>query len=75
MSEEAKFTVFCMESYKAHKSLSGRQVYDLFQRNGVFDYLRDFYDVLHTTGISTSTAISTPICAQEIRFMKINPSL
>ncbi len=50
MSEEAKFTVFCMESYKAHKSLSGRQIYDLFQRNGVFDYLRDFYDVLHTTG-------------------------
>ena len=47
MSEEAKFTVFCMESYKAHKSLSGRQVYDLFQKNGVFDYLRDFYDVLH----------------------------
>ena len=29
MSEEAKFTVFCMESYKAHKSLSGRQVYDI----------------------------------------------
>ena len=75
MSEEAKFTVFCMESYKAHKSLSGRQVYDLFQRNGVFDYLRDFYDVLHTTGISTSTAISTPICVQEILFMKIKPSL
>ena len=50
MSEETKFTVFCMESYMAHKSLSGRQVYDLFQKNGVFDYLRDFYDVLHTTG-------------------------
>ena len=74
MSEEAKFTVFCMESYKAHKSLSGRQVYDLFQKNGVFDYLRDFYDVLHTTGyqyinrdIDASLRARNPVHENETR--------
>lgn len=30
MSKETEFTVFCMESYKVYKSLSGKQVYDLF---------------------------------------------
>ena len=49
MSEEAKFTVFCMESYKVYKSLSGKQVFDLFRQYDVFDYIREFYDVLHTT--------------------------
>ena len=38
------------ESYKAHKSLTGKQTAELFRRYGVFDYLNEFYDVLHTTG-------------------------
>lgn len=50
MSKEGQFTVFCMESYKTHKSLTGREVLELFQKYGVFDYLKEFYDVLHTTG-------------------------
>ena len=49
MSKETEFTVFCMESYKVYKSLSGKQVYDLFRQYDVFDYIREFYDVLHTT--------------------------
>ena len=50
MSKEMSFTVFCIESYKEYKSLTGKQTVDLFSRYGVFDYLREFYDVLHTTG-------------------------
>ena len=50
MSRELQFTVFCMESYKVHKSLTGREVAELFEKYGVFDYIREFYDVLHTTG-------------------------
>lgn len=44
------FTVFCIENYKAYRNLSGKQVINLFERYGVFDYIREFYDVLHTTG-------------------------
>jgi len=50
MSKEATFTVFCMESYKVYKGLTGKQVAELFSQYGVFDYIREFYDVLHTTG-------------------------
>lgn len=50
MSKEGQFTVFCMESYKTHKSLTGRQVLELFQKYGLFEYIREFYDVLHTAG-------------------------
>ena len=50
MSKEMSFAVFCIESYKNYKSLTGKQTVNLFLRYGVFDYLREFYDVLHTTG-------------------------
>ncbi|MDD4773259.1 MAG: DUF3791 domain-containing protein [Eubacteriales bacterium] len=50
MSKENAFIVFCMENYKIHKSLTGKEVSELFNKYGVFDYIREFYDVLHTTG-------------------------
>ena len=50
MDKEMEFIIFCIENYKVYKSLTGKQTVDLFKRYGVFDYLREFYDVLHTTG-------------------------
>ena len=50
MSKEMSFVIFCIENYKIHRSLTGKQTADLFRQYGVFDYLREFYDILHTTG-------------------------
>lgn len=50
MTEEMTFAVFCLESYKVHRKLTGKEVLKLFTDYGVFDYIREFYDVLHTTG-------------------------
>ena len=50
MRKETAFAIFCPENYKMHQNLSRKQVLTLFDRYGVFDYIRDFYDVLHTTG-------------------------
>lgn len=50
MSKEAIFTIFCLENYKLYRHLSGAETVDIFSRYGVFDYIREFYDVLHTTG-------------------------
>lgn len=50
MSQQTAFAVFCIENYKTHKALTGKQTAELFQRYGVFDYLNEFYDILHTTG-------------------------
>lgn len=50
MSKQTTFAVFCLENYKVHRSLTGSQAVQLFMRHGVFDYLKEFYDVLHSTG-------------------------
>lgn len=50
MSKEMIFAVFCLESYKLHRNMSGKAVAKLFRDYGVFDYITEFYDVLHTTG-------------------------
>lgn len=50
MSKEMTFAVFCLENYKIHRNLNGQEVSSPFERYGVFDYIREFYDVLHTTG-------------------------
>lgn len=50
MSKEMTFTVFCIEWYKEHRNLSGKEVIKLFSDYGVFDYIKEFYDVLHSTG-------------------------
>lgn len=50
MSKEMSFAVFCLENYKVYRNLTGTDVFNLFERYGVFDYIREFYDVLHTTG-------------------------
>ena len=47
-----RFIVFCLESYKRHKHLTGKEVVDLFQQYDVFGYLTEFFDVLHTAGDS-----------------------
>ncbi len=50
MSKEMTFVVFCLENYKAHRDLNGKTVVKIFNDYKVFDYLYEFYDVLHTTG-------------------------
>ncbi len=50
MSKELPFMVYCIEEYKNQKRLTGKEVIALFSKYGVCEYLRDFYEALHTTG-------------------------
>lgn len=50
MDDKTNFIVYCLEEYKAAKGLSGKAVIDLFNRYCVIDYIRDYYEALHTTG-------------------------
>ena len=55
MSEAGKlleFISYCVEMYAARKTISGRDVYSLFDRLGVLDYLERNYEPLHTQGFS-----------------------
>ena len=50
MDKILSFKVFCLESYKAVHSLSGKTALDIFLKHSVFDYITSCYDVLHSNG-------------------------
>ena len=50
MRGELDFKAFCVEAYKAEHALTGKQTADLIEKYGVFAYLDEYYDVLHTLG-------------------------
>ena len=50
MDKLLAFKVFCLESYKAEKRLTGKTALDVFLKHGVFDYITSCYDVLHSNG-------------------------
>ena len=42
------FQLFCLESYRNAKGITGLQALGEFKRTQVFDYLASGYEVLHT---------------------------
>ena len=50
MSKELPFMILCIEEYKNQKGMTGKEVIDLFNKYSVCEYIKDFYEVLHTTG-------------------------
>jgi hypothetical protein len=50
MDEITDFIAFCIEEYRSEENLSGKAVIELFNRYRVMDYIRSYYDALHTTG-------------------------
>lgn len=50
MSKESAFLVYCMELEKRARKLSGKQVYELFEKYCLFEFVMDFYELLHVHG-------------------------
>ncbi len=50
MDNKTDFIVYCIEEYKAAKGINGREVIDLFNHYRVIEYIRDYYEAMHTTG-------------------------
>lgn len=50
MSREANFLIYCMERYRHIKGLSGAEVAQVFEKHGVYGYLKKYYEALHTQG-------------------------
>ncbi len=49
VSKTLEFKVYCFEAYKNKYGLTGQECLNIFNKYKVFNYLNDFYDVLHTT--------------------------
>ena len=50
MDDKMSFIVYCIEEYKNAENLTGKAVIDLFNRYRVIEYIRAYYEALHTTG-------------------------
>ena len=50
MSKELRFIVLCIEEYKNEEGLSGKKTLELFNKYSVCEYIKEFYEALHTTG-------------------------
>lgn len=50
MDDRTRFIVYCIEEYKMANGLNGKAVIELFDQYQVIDYIRDYYEALHTTG-------------------------
>ncbi|MDR2064238.1 MAG: DUF3791 domain-containing protein [Prevotellaceae bacterium] len=44
------FFAFCLEKYKSFADISAKETLFIFQKYGVFDYLNDGFEMLHTQG-------------------------
>lgn len=50
MDEKTNFIVYCIEEYKEAMKMQGKAVIALFNQYRVIDYIRSYYEALHTTG-------------------------
>ena len=48
MNPTQTFIIFCLEAYKNNKKMKGKDALSEFKKYRVFDFLSDFYDILHT---------------------------
>ena len=42
------FISFCIEQYMNAKAINEDEAIAIFSKHGVFDYLKDYFEVLHT---------------------------
>lgn len=50
MTPETSFLIYCLERYRHAKNLTGAQAAELFETYGLYDYIREFFESLHTLG-------------------------
>lgn len=50
MSCESEFLIYCIERYRYHKGLTGKQVSELFDESGASEYILKCFGALHTVG-------------------------
>jgi hypothetical protein len=52
MDSKTKLLIYCLEIYKCAEKLTGVQVLERFTRYNLFDYVLEFYEILHVHGAS-----------------------
>ena len=50
MNEKVDFLIFCIETYKEQRKLSGAEAYEIFKKYNFNEYIIDLYELLHIQG-------------------------
>jgi hypothetical protein len=50
MDKEQYFLIWCLETMKRNKDVSGCVIYNKLRTCGALDYILKFYDTIHTEG-------------------------
>jgi len=50
IDKRVKYLAFCFEVFKHERKLSGKQVYEIFNKYNLVDYIMDMYELLHIHG-------------------------
>lgn len=50
LNKTEQFVSFCIECYRQKNDLDGGEVFEIFEKYKVFDFLEQGYEVLHTQG-------------------------
>jgi len=50
MNDKVRYLIFCIETYKEQRNLTGAQVYDLFKKYNFVEFIIDLYELLHIQG-------------------------
>lgn len=47
MNKELQFIIYCIGEYKNAKNLTGKGIINLLEKYHLYEYIKDFYEVLH----------------------------
>lgn len=50
MDEKVRYLIFCMETYRQMRDMTGLQVYEHFKKYHFDEYIIDLYELLHIQG-------------------------
>ena len=52
MDKVLSFKIFCLENYKAFHNITGKTAFDVHKKYRLFDYITEYYDILHSYGLN-----------------------
>lgn len=50
MNKELQFIICCIEECENAKNMTGKDIINLFKKYHLYEYIKDFYEVLYVTG-------------------------
>jgi len=54
MSEESRYFLYLIEQYALHKGITGKETFDLFEKQNLVNYIYSMYQTYHTERVDNA---------------------